>query len=125
MDIRLAMSQQCALVAKKVNGILGYIKKSVASWSIKVILPLYSALMRPHLEYCAQFWAPQFKDRDLPEGVQQRAAKMIKGLEHLQDEERLSNLLEQIFASTACRLLFIAGENAELMVVTVLKNSVL
>ena len=33
--------------------------------------------------------------------------------------------LVQIFMSIACRLLFIAGEKASLMVVTMLKNSVL
>ncbi|KAJ7407443.1 hypothetical protein BTVI_63170 [Pitangus sulphuratus] len=90
VDYKLSMSQQ---VDQEASGILGYLRKSVVSRLREVILSLYSALVKPHLQCCVQCWASCYKrDMELLEQVQWRATEMMKGLGHLSWEERLREL---------------------------------
>jgi len=95
VDTNLTMHQQRAFVVNKTNGILGCIKKRIASRWKEVILPLYLAMVKPHVESCVQFWALQFKrDMNVWKRNQRRATKMMRGLEHLPYEERLTGTVQ-------------------------------
>ena len=55
-----------------------------------MIIPLYKAIVRPHLEYCIRAWNPHLrKDVDMLEKIQRRATKLIPELRDLAYEERL------------------------------------
>ena len=87
------VSQQCALAAWEAEWYPGLHQREMASRDREVIVFLYSALVRHHLEYCVQVWGSQYrKDVELLERVQRRATRMIRGLEHLPYKDRLTDL---------------------------------
>ncbi|KAJ7403878.1 hypothetical protein WISP_148822 [Willisornis vidua] len=91
-DNKLPMSQQCVLVTKKTNGVLGCVRNSIATRLREVILPLYSALVRPQLRYVSSSGLLSTRDMEHLERACWRATTVIKGPEHLSYEERLREL---------------------------------
>ena len=86
----MKVSEQCGIAASKGNQILGLIRRNITYKGKKLIIPLYKAIARPHLEYCIQAWRPyRKKDIDTLERIQRRATKMIPELRDLNYEERL------------------------------------
>ncbi|CAM5109435.1 unnamed protein product [Eretmochelys imbricata] len=89
VDHRMTMSRQCDMAMKKANAVLGCIRRGISSRDKEVLVPLYKALVRPHLEYCVQFWSPMFKKDEFKlEQVQRRATRMIRGMENLSYEKK-------------------------------------
>ena len=86
----MTVSDQSGLAAAKGNQILGLIRRNITYMEKTLIIPLYKAIVRSHLECCIHAWRPYHKkDIDKLEGVQQRATKLIPELKHLCYERRL------------------------------------
>ena len=72
---------------------MSFIARGMEFKTREVMLQLYKVLVRPHLEYCAQFWSPYLrKDILALEVVQRRFTRLIPELRGLDYEERLSRL---------------------------------
>ena len=90
IDMGGKQTAQCQAGIGQANRVLGCSRRGIIYKSKEVVLTLYRNLLRPHLEYCVQFWSPQFrKDIDAIERVQRRATTLIPDLARLSYEERL------------------------------------
>ena len=57
----MKVSRQCGIAASKGNQILWLIRRTIMYKEKQLIVPLYEAIVRPHLEYCIQAWRPYRK----------------------------------------------------------------
>ena len=89
----LKFSQQCIEAERKAQKLVGYIKRQFSHRNKEIVLPLYNSIVRPHLEYAVQFWAPSLrKDIDRLEAVQARATKLIPSVRNFGYQRRLDRL---------------------------------
>ena len=81
MNANMKVSEQCRIAASKYNQVLGMIRRDITYKENSLIVPLYKAIVRTHLEYCIQAWNPHLgKYIDMLEKIQRRATKLIPGL---------------------------------------------
>ena len=93
VDADLSFEDHITAKVKKANQIMGLIRRSFAYLDEKSFVKLYTALVRPHLEYAQSVWSPHLKRfTDLIENVQIRATKLVDHLGNLEYSERLKRL---------------------------------
>ena len=93
VNASMKFGKQCAEAAKKANKVVGIIKRNFTNFDKEIMINLYKALVRPHLDYCIPVWKPYLKkDIKLLEDVQRRMTKLVPNLKHKSYEERLKVL---------------------------------
>ena len=90
MNANMKVSEQCRIAAAKGNQVIGMIRRNITYKENSLIVPLYKAIVIPHLEYCKQAWSPYLRKYiDMLEEIQRTGTKLIPGLRDLRYEERL------------------------------------
>ena len=93
IDCNLDFGNHIREIVGRANRMLGMIRVSFACLNKKMFLNLYTALIRPLLEYCVQVWSPHLRKYiKLIEGVQRRATRLVPELRNLSYENRLRHL---------------------------------
>ena len=86
MNANMTVSEQRRIAESKGNQVLGMIRRNITYKEKSLIVPLYKAIVRPHLEYCIQAWNPHLRKDKIQ---LRRATKLIPGLRDLRYEQRL------------------------------------
>ena len=93
IDCDLSFDIHIAEKVNKATRLVNIIRRSFMYLDEESFLCLYKSIVRPHLEYANQVWAPRLQRQiDSVENVQRRATKLIPGFDHLEYEERLKKL---------------------------------
>ena len=93
IDNKLKFEDHIIEKVNKANSILGVISRTFEYLEKENFVMLYKSLVRPHLEYANQVWAPYRKKHiDMIENVQKRATRLVPGLKDLPYQERLKIL---------------------------------
>ena len=80
IDDKLDFGKHIKNIVNRANSVLR-IRYSFECLNKRMFLNLYTALIRPLIEYCVQVWSPHLiKHISLIEGVQRRATKTVPEL---------------------------------------------
>ena len=89
----LKPATQCSKAAKTATTVLGQISRAFHYRDRTTFLRLYKQYVRPHLEFSSQAWRPWLKkDVEILEKVQERAVRMIGGLQGQTYQKKLTEL---------------------------------
>ena len=93
IDFELNFEQHISSKVNKANAIMGLIRRSFSFLDSKLFKNLFTAFVRPHLEYAQAVWAPHLKKHvNMIENVQKRATKLVDGFRDIEYSERLRML---------------------------------
>ena len=93
IDYELTFAEHIAQKVRKANSIVGIIRRSFACLQKDTFVKLFTAFVRPHLEYCQAIWSPHLRKYiRMIEDVQIRATKLVDGLGKMDYQERLEKL---------------------------------
>ena len=93
IDSQLSFDNHISQKISKANSVLGQICRTFEHKDKNSMITLYRSLVRPHLEYANQVWAPHLiKHITAIENVQRRMTRMIPGMKDLSYEARLKYL---------------------------------